>query len=47
MIIAIKSLSKHKATLPPGVAVWVGKGTATKRLKILQLKLSAVERQRK
>ena len=42
-IIATKSLRKHIATLPHGVAVWVGKGEATKRLKILQLKLSALE----
>ena len=43
MIIATKSLSKHIATLPSGVAFWVGKGADTKRIKILQLKLSALE----
>ena len=43
MIIATKSLSKHIATLLSGVAFWVGKGVDTKRIKILQLKLSALE----
>lgn len=41
-IITTKSSSKHIAT-GVGVALREGKGAATKRLKILQLKLSALE----